>query len=163
MPAPAPNWAEQVTAISTAVGAVGLLGAISAGIFAGQQVREARQGRQAQMAADFFRRWNEDALVETRRLVDRYETKEELRSAFQRFRAEHSIEAYVMYRELDYFEQLAALERQGAFDFEFIKLMLGSTLIERWEMWKPTIDTMGNNRYPLLEALVGKMRSALAA
>ena len=41
--------------------------------------------------------------------------------------------------------------------------MLGSTLIERWEMWKPTIDTMGNNRYPLLEALVGKMRSALTA
>jgi hypothetical protein len=160
MSALSPNWAEQVTAIATAVGAIGLLGAISAAIFAGQQVREARQGRQAEMAADFFRRWNDEPLVETRRLVDRYETKEELSSAFQRFRAEHSIETYVLYRELDYFEQLAALEHQGAFDFEFIRLLLGSTLIEQWELWKPTIDSMGGSTYPLFENLVNKMRGA---
>lgn len=46
-----PNWAEQVTAIATAVGAIGLLSALGAVIFAGQQVREARIGRQAEMAA----------------------------------------------------------------------------------------------------------------
>jgi hypothetical protein len=32
-----PNWAEQVTAIATAVSAIGLLSAIGAVIFAGQQ------------------------------------------------------------------------------------------------------------------------------
>ena len=36
-----PNWAEQVTAVS----ALGLLSAIGAVIFAGQQAREARIGR----------------------------------------------------------------------------------------------------------------------
>ena len=40
-----PNWAEQVTAIATAVLAIGAVGAIGAAIFAGQQVREARIGR----------------------------------------------------------------------------------------------------------------------
>ena len=54
-----PNWAEQVTAVATAVSALGLLSAIGAVIFAGQQAREARTSRQAEMAAEFFRRWSE--------------------------------------------------------------------------------------------------------
>ena len=50
------NWAE-FTAIATAILAISLIGAFAAAIFAAQQVREARRTREAQMAADFFRRW----------------------------------------------------------------------------------------------------------
>jgi len=88
-----PNWAEQVTAIATAVSALGLLSAIGAAIFAGQQAREARIGRQAEIAVDFFRRWNEDPKVETRRLVAEFETPEALRDAMMRFVAENSADA----------------------------------------------------------------------
>jgi hypothetical protein len=159
---PGPNWAEQVTAIATAVGALGLLGALGAAVFAGQQVKEARKARESQIAADFFRRWNEDSLLETRRLVATFKSKEELAEAFQAFIASNADEAYVLYRELDYFEQLAALEQVGAFDFELIQLLLGRTLIDRWEMWKPSIDAMkGMGGYPMFEALVAKMRIAL--
>lgn len=158
----APNWAEQLTAIATAVGAVGLLGAIVAAAYAGQQVREARKGRQAQMAAEFFRRWDEEALVEARRLLGRFETREELAVAFRDYVAANAREAYVLYRELDYFEQLAALEARGAFDFELIKLLLGPTLVARWEMWKPAIVAAhGDGVYPLFESLAAKMRVAL--
>jgi len=143
---PEPNWAEQVTAIATAVGALGLLGALGAAVFAGQQVKEARKARESQIAADFFRRWNEDSLSETRGLVATFETKEELSAAFRGFMASNADEAYVLYRELDYFEQLAALEHVGAFDFELIKLLLGRTLIDRWEMWKPSIDGLSHVR-----------------
>ena len=87
-----------------------------------------------------MRRWDEDALVETRRLVAQFATPEELSSAFQRFIAANSAEAYILYRELDYFEQLAALEHLGHFDFELIKLLLGQTLIDRWDLWNPSID-----------------------
>ncbi len=161
MPAGDPNWAEQVTAIATAVGALGLLGAIGAAIFAGQQVREARTSRQAALGAEFFRRWDEDALVEARRLVARFDDKEQFCAAFQRFIADNAPEAYVLYRELDYFEQLAALERLGALNFELVELMLGRTLIDRWEWWKPSIEAMGDeNPYPLFEGLVNKMRQA---
>jgi hypothetical protein len=161
---PGPNWAEQVTAIATAVGALGLLGALGAAAFAGQQVKEARKARESQIAADFFRRWNENALVETRRLVAIFETKEELSEAFQGFIASNADEAYVLYRELDYFEQLAALEHVGAFDFELIKLLLGRTLVDRWEMWKPSIDAMsGTGGYPMFGALVEKMKIALVS
>ena len=164
MAAPDPNWAEQVTAIATAVGAIGLLGAIVAAVFAGQQVVEARQSRQAVLAAEFFRRWDEADLVETRRLVGQFHSKEELAAAFSRFIADNSVEAFVLYRELDYFEQLAALEHEGAFDFNLIQLMLGRTLIDRWEMWQPSLAAMpgGAASYPLFGALVDKMRVAVA-
>ena len=161
---PGPNWAEQVTAIATAIGALGLLGALGAAVFAGQQVKEARKARESQIAADFFRRWNEEALVETRRLVATFQTKDDLSAAFQAYIASNADEAFILYRELDYFEQLAALEHVGAFDFELIKLLLGNTLIDRWEMWKPSVDAMeGAGGYPLFEALVEKLRIALAA
>jgi hypothetical protein len=115
------------------------------------------------MAADFFRRWNEGPLVETRRLAAQFETGEALRDGFVRFIPENSIEAYVLYRELDYFEQLGALEERGGFDFDLIRLLLGRRLIDRWDMWQPSIDAIGGaGTYPLFEALVAKMRAALA-
>src|SRR6202012_636400 len=128
-----------VTAIATAVNTIGLLSAIALVIFASQQAREARVGRQAQMAIEFFRRWDEAPMVESRRLVAEYGTPEELRDALIVFVAENSAEAYVLYRELDYFEQLGALERHGGFDFELIRTLLGRRLIDRWGMWQPGI------------------------
>jgi hypothetical protein len=155
------NWAE-VTAIATSILAIGLVGAIAAAVLAAQQVREARLSRDAQLAAEFFRRWNEDKLVEARRLVGRFKSAEELRDAFASFVAADAPEAYVLYRELDFFEQLAALERLGALNFELVKLLLGRTLIDRWEMWRPAIEQAHGQRvYPLFEELVEKMRRAL--
>lgn len=86
---------------------------------------------------EFFRGWNEAPLVETRRLVAQFPTARALRDAMMRFIAENSVQAYVLYRELDYFEQLGALEKHGGFDFELIKTLLGRRLIDRWEMWQP--------------------------
>lgn len=157
----ATNW-EEVTAISTAILAVGLLGGFGAAVFGAQQVREERRSREAQMAAEFFRRWNEHALVETRRLVARYHTPEELSDAYAAYVAADAPEAYILYRELDFFEQLAALEDHGAFDIELIEHMLGRTLIERWEMWEPAITRAhGPGVYPMFAGLVEKLRRDL--
>jgi hypothetical protein len=156
-----PNWAEQVTAIATALGAIGLLSAIAAVVFASQQVREARETRQAQLAADFLRRWDEDALVETRRLVATFDNPQALRIAFESYRATNAREAYVLYRELDYFEQLAALEEVGAFHFGLIETLLGQRLVDRWELWRPSIATMGEDPYPMFRSLAAKMRTAI--
>ncbi|MBO0831141.1 MAG: hypothetical protein J2P28_13265 [Actinobacteria bacterium] len=156
-----PNWAEQVTAIATAVSAVGFLSAIGAVVFAGRQAREARIGRQAATAVEFFRRWNEDPMVESRRLVAQFGTPEALRDAMTRFVAGNSAEAYVLYRELDFFEQLGALEEHGGFDFQLIRTLLGGRLIDRWEMWQPSIEAIwGKGAYPMFERLVAKMRSS---
>jgi hypothetical protein len=157
-----PNWAEQVTAIATAIGALGLISAIGAVIFASQQAREARIGRQAEMAVDFFRRWNEEPMVETRRLVAEFDTPEALGEAMTRFVAQNSPEAYVLFRELDYFEQLGALEEHGGFEFELIQSLLGRRLIDRWDMWQPAIHAIGAAAaYPMFERLVTKMRATM--
>jgi hypothetical protein len=153
------DWAE-VTAIATAILAVSLVGAFAAAIFAAQQVRETRTTRHAQMAIEFFRRWNDDALVETRRMVARFKSPDELRKAYVAYVSADAPEAYVLYRELDYFEQLAALESLGAFDLELIRLLLGRTLVDRWEMWKPAVEEAhGPGVYPLFEGLAGKLRA----
>ncbi len=159
---PVPNWTEQVTAIATAVGAVGLLSTVGLAVAAGRQVREARHATQSQITADFVRRWDEDGLVEARRLAARFKTKEELSAAFQRFIDANSPEAFVLYRELDYFEQLGALEQVGAINFDVLRLLLGPRLIDRWDMWKPSIDAMPGD-YPMFRALVAKMRTTLGA
>ena len=155
------DWSE-VTAIATSVLAIGLLGGIGAAVFAAQQVREARRSREAHMAAEFFRRWNGDALVETRRILRKFKSPEELCEAFTAYVSADAPEADVLYREPDYFEQLAALESQGAFDLELIKLLLGRTLIERWEMWQPAIhQAHGPGTYEMFESLAQKLRRVL--
>jgi hypothetical protein len=157
---PAVDWSE-VTAIATAVLAFSFLAAIGAAVFAAQQVREARISREAQMAAEFFRRWNEEGLVQARRMFSRYSSPEELRDAFAAYVAVDAPEAYVFYRELDFFEQLAALESRGAFDLELIRLLLGRTLVERWETWRPALhEAYGPGVYPMFEQLVAKLRSS---
>jgi hypothetical protein len=157
------NWGE-VTAIATSVLAFGLVGGFVAAAFAAQQVRELRRSREAQVAAEFFRRWDEDPLVEARRLVGRFASAEELRDAFATYVSADAPEAYVLYRELDFFEQLAALEVRGAFDLEMIKLMLGPTLVDRWELWRPALhEVHGPGVYPLFEGLAEKVRRTLDA
>src|SRR5438067_12236908 len=126
-------WSE-VTAIATSILALGLLGGIGAAVFAAQQVREARRSREAQMAAEFFRRWSEPELVEARRLVGRFRSPEELRDAFAAYVAASAPEGL---RALSRARLLrAAGQSRSAFDHELIRLMLGRTLIERWQMWR---------------------------
>jgi len=160
-----PNWAEQVTAVATAVGAVGLLAAIGAAAFGALQVREARHNRQTQVAADLLRRWEEDELVEARQLVAGFQTREDLARAFGDYQARNAREAFVLYRELDYFEQLGALDQLGALNFELVRLLLGQRLVDRWELWEPSVAAMGpeGSVYPNFAQLAAKMRTTLAS
>jgi hypothetical protein len=158
----APNWAEQVTALATAVGALGLLGGIGAAVFAARQVLEARRNREVLLAAEFLRRWNDDGLVESRKLFEQFASEEELSNAFQHYVATHAAQRYVLLRELDFFEQLGALEYRGVFDLELIKLLVGRILVERWRMWQPALQAVyGADVYPMFANLAAKMRVAL--
>jgi len=58
-------------------------------------------------------------------MVARFEPTEEPRDAFTAYVVSDAPEAYVLCRELDYFEQVAALESQGGCDLRRIKLLLG--------------------------------------
>jgi hypothetical protein len=157
----APNWAEATTAIATAVGSVGLVSTLGLVLVASRQVREAERARHAQIAADFLRRWDEDALVDARRLVAQFANGEALAAAFREFIATNSASAYVLYRELDFFEQLGALERVGAFDFDLITVLAGPLIVDRYELWEPSIAAMGEGVYPRFTALAAKLRAVV--
>ena len=158
-----PNWAEQVTAIATAIGCIGLTSTLVLAVLAARQLREAQRGRHAQLAADFIRRWDEPALVEARRLVAEQADGGELAATFTASVADNSMAAYVLMRELDFYEQLGALDHVGAFDFELIDALIGNSLVARWELWRPTVDAMGDDAYPMFRALADKMRRQRAA
>ena len=101
-------------------------------------------------------------MVATRRLVASYDTPEALRNAFVRHMDANDTEAYIMLRELDYFEQLGALEEHGGFSFSMIQSLLGPRLVDRYKLWQPTIETMGGAAtYPLFDRLARKMETAL--
>ncbi|HEX4492435.1 MAG TPA: hypothetical protein VH914_14590 [Acidimicrobiia bacterium] len=157
-----PNWAEIVTAVATAVGSVGLVSTLGLVLVSGRQLREAQHARHAQLAADFIRRWDEDSLVETRRLVAQFESRDALAAAFRGYIETNSVSAYVLYRELDFFEQLGALESIGAFDFDLINVLAGRLIVDRYELWKPSIAAMGDDVYPMFGALAAKLRRTLA-
>ncbi len=153
-----PNWAEQVTAIATAIGCIGLTSTLVLAIIAGRQLQEAQRGREAQMAADFIRRWDEADLVDARRLVAEFSDGRALAEAFAEYRQTNSLSAFVLLRELDFYEQLGALDHIGAFNHELIELLIGNSLIQRWELWKPSVDAMGDDAYPMLRALVARLQ-----
>lgn len=154
-----PNWAEEVTAIATAVLALGLVGAVAAAIVGAEQVRETRRSREAHMAAEFFRRWNDDAMVEARQLMAQFATAEDLAAALTGYLSANAREGFVLHREPDYFEQLAALERSGAFDRTMIRSLVGDTLVARWDMWRPALHAVyGDGAYPLFRELAERLR-----
>jgi hypothetical protein len=155
-----PNWAEQLTAISTAVLALGAVGAVLAARLAWHQLREARIERQAVVASELFRRWSDDSMVETRRLVASYESPEALRNALTQHIEHNDVAAYVMFREPDFFEQLGALEAYGAISIELVRSMLGERLVDRWELWSPAIDAIGGpDVYPMFHRIAGRLRA----
>jgi hypothetical protein len=69
----------------------------------------------------------------------------------------------VLFRELDYFEQLGAMEEHGGFDFDLIEALLGQKLVDRFELWAPSIEAIGGRAvYPNFTHLAEKMRAALS-
>ena len=51
--------------------------------------------------------------------------------------------------------------REGAFDLELLKAILGRTLIDRWELWRPAIHAaLGPGVDPMFEGLVEKLGCA---
>ena len=91
-------------------------------------------------------------------MVAQFETGEALRDALLRYVADNSHNAFILYRELDYFEQLGTLEKHGGFDFELIRSILGRRLIDRWDLWRPSIEALGGvAAYPTFARLVSKL------
>lgn len=130
-----PNWTEVVTALATAVGALGLIGVAV-------QIRETRLGRDVEVTNDMTRRWDEDGVRNARLTVTNvHRTPEALLTALQEAKNETDKSVYYeLLAEPNYHEALGVLWKRGALDDEIIREFFGDTLQKRWERWSLAVD-----------------------
>lgn len=138
-----PDWTDVTTAIATSVAAgatLVTLGIISVGAFiAWQQVQETRRSRHAQFMTDYMSRWDDDRMLEARRLAVSFRNREGLRDAVEkRFRA-NSPDYYKLMRIPGFFETLATLEEQRSVSESLLSRHFGEQLINEFELWEPSI------------------------
>jgi hypothetical protein len=147
------HWTAGITAVATAITAVGVIFAGLAAIWAGRQVREAERTRHATTAIELASRWEGEPLVTARQHVGNYPTKEALRDAYLQAKQDHDDEFYILQKLLDFFEDLGVMERMGGLGLEWIRLTLGTAICDYWTSWQPTVQevrdrghtTMGEN------------------
>jgi hypothetical protein len=160
-----------ITALGAVAGAIGVffvwrsVKATEASLVEAEKSREAAvQSMQSQVAMEVARRWAGEDLVACRRLVRQYPTREDLAKAFDAFRAQNSRQAYILQRELDFFEDLAIAEQLHTISWAFIELSLGAVVWDRWQMWEPSINRLWGDDptvYVHFRTLAERMREKL--
>jgi hypothetical protein len=133
-----PNWAEQLTAWSTCVLAAGVVLAVVAAWLSRRAIREAVNSRHAQIALDVTNRWNDDTMREVKRSLIGI-SKEDLLGRIAKGQVDNSDDFYELERFANYFENLGTLFKLGALEIEWIEEMLGSSVINYWDLWEPSV------------------------
>ncbi len=126
-----PNWAEIVTALATALIALGLF-------VAAVQVRESRHSRHAAIAVDIAREWSEPDLVEARLVMAGIPAAALCEYVMALHERKHP-HYFVVIREPLFFEWLGALERFGWLELDWIEATVGTSVLDCWEKWKDTV------------------------
>jgi hypothetical protein len=147
-----PNWAEVMTAVSTAVLALSTALLAGGAFFAILAIAEARRDRNAVQMTEWTKRWDDEANREARRLVYNY-----AKTGVPDFshvapagpdRLKESVEWLITHNHGDYrklfadpnfLEGMAILVRRGGMDFEIVKHVLGYLVPYRWSLWRPTV------------------------
>jgi len=146
-----PGWTQIVTAIATAVAALGL-GAAARGVFlARQSLQEEVKTRHAQIALDLGSRWDSKETGKVKQLI-----AEQLTSGFDaddlyRFmKVQEELNSnnyYRLERFANFFEEVAILWRLDILSLEWIDLTLGDSVTGYWRIWALAVASEQND-YP---------------
>jgi hypothetical protein len=165
MIATATNWIDVTIAIGTAVSAVGILFVLAAVVFASKQLHEARTNREAQMAAEISRRWDEPELTRARRLA-RSRPLEDFPKWVGELKEANAARYYLLQREPNFLEDLAILEQQGSISFEWINQSMGAIVPSSWARWRTyaaLVEQPGSRVWENFERLATRLAAAEAA
>jgi hypothetical protein len=127
-----PNWAEIVTAIATAILAVGAAAALF-------QLREAKRTRHTEAAARMSSRWEAEPYVEARTIIDGFVDDKALRDFLLGAMATRSPARHPLLRELSFLEELGAMEKLGAISLRWVDETMRSLVVARWKLWEATV------------------------
>lgn len=145
----APNWAEVVTALTTALLAIATIGLAIAAFLALFTIREtrratneARRARHAETMTEAARRWNDPLFRGLRAKVQKLIAdggEEGLKDEMMKLRETHDPQYYELLTVPDYFEDLAILMKYRAVTFEMLDDSLGITAANYWTLWWPFV------------------------
>jgi hypothetical protein len=99
--------------------------------------KSAEKARHAALMADLSRRWDDPTLAEARRFMDLLGAN--LQATYERWDRTQDPRGYILERVPNFFEDLSVLEQVGAIDFEMIRMSLGRSVVDVWDIWEPTI------------------------
>lgn len=159
------NWTDTASAVAAVVAAVAALASLAllllAAIYARRQLNEARRSRHAQLLMDLSRRWDEDELNASRQKAVAHQTPAGLLQAVQTLEHDNSLDFYVLLRVPNFFEDVAALEREAALSVELIRTQFKTVIKDTLYHWMPTIrhfrQHWGDGIYEGFETLAKRM------
>jgi hypothetical protein len=157
------HWAAGITAVATAITAVGVIFAGLAAAWAGRQVREAERTRHATAAIEVASRWEGEPLVTSRRRALTYPTKEALRDGYLQAKRDRTDEYFILQRLPDFFEDLGVMERMGGLGLEWIRLTLGSAIRDYWRAWQPVVKAVRDAGQPTMGENFERLADRLAS
>jgi len=131
-PPPGPSTAEWITAWATVFIALGVIVAIAG-------VALERRHRHAEAAARFSERWNSKELTDVRVKIRKNPETTDLRSAVLTAYSDDPPLFYEYLLELNFFEELAVLEKHHGVSVQLVNSLMGSIICDRWKMWSLTV------------------------
>jgi hypothetical protein len=146
----APNWAEIVTAIGSALAGATLVVAVVAALFALRQLREIRRDRHVELIAELGRRWDDERMAQSRAPARRYDSHQlaERLGAWVASRdaaeidTERERETLQLMRVPNFLEDVALMVEAGSMTPELIDRSLGSITTATWEFWEEAVEEM---------------------
>ena len=149
------HWAVGITALGSAITAVGIVFVGAGAIWTARQVREVQRGRYATAATEIASRWEKQELVEARQLVLGYESREKLCESDLKLKVTSDPEYFKMQRLLNFFEDLGVMEKLGGLSREWIELVMGRAVRDYWSTWEPTVMAMRPGQVTIYENFEG--------
>jgi hypothetical protein len=126
------DWAAWLLSVSTAVLAVGIIGALY-GIFSSRKaLREDARARNTSVFLEIGRRWDDPDVMHIRAAT--YDMEAGLFYAY--FHDLERLEQIKARKIANFFEDLAVLESLGSLDMQWIEESMGTTIATYWKLWE---------------------------
>lgn len=145
------TWAEALTGVGTILIASGV-------VFAGLQVRDGRKAQQVAIASDLVRTWENQDLVEARKLVDSSFRNKDLAAGIDQLTNDvrtawhdQTDDWYVYSKVMSFYEQVGVSfcdHRQGR---KVVDEMMGGIMIEGWLIWRIVVKRIWPDEQHLME------------
>jgi hypothetical protein len=127
---------------------------------------EAVKTRHAALMSDLSKRWDEDPVLASRKMVSGMGKGPDLRLWIEYLADRNDPRLLDLQIVPNYFEDLAVLLEIGAIPFEMLEKSLGGTIVETWERWKDSAEFLREQGgydpvYENFRRLAERIRAAL--